>query len=388
MGSVSKHRSRRGAKHSNKGRNIGKVIFLFIVIFALCLFCFEELSKKEPKEILVVVPPDYSALADTLNKAIGTALIDLGILPEWISSTQPKIRDNEREGIFTRTRVKVPGNLPLALCNLEVTRAVQRVGGKVIEGSENRHATVLTLTIDVRDNIACKVILSTNASLERPEGRAAVIIDDFGGTDNEISRGFLNMNQPVTIAVLPHLKASKKIANQAHANGLEVLLHLPMEPHNSQIDPGNKAVFVNLTPDEIQNRVREALEGVPHIKGVNNHMGSKATENESVMEAVLPQIKEKGLFWLDSRTSLNSVAFDVAKKVGVKTAQSGMFLDNEPEVEKIRIKLERLYKLATTEGHVLAIGHCRPLTLQVLRQALPKLEKRGITFVYASELME
>ena len=337
---------------------------------------------------MVVVSPDYSDSADTLNAAVGRALTGLGIIPEWISSSGPKIQKNERSGFYTRTRVKVPGNLPLALCNLEITKAVQWIGGKVIDCSENGLATRLTLTIGVRDSVTADIILSKDPSLERPEGKAAIIIDDFGFVDNEMSQSFLHLGQSITISILPDLRASREIAELAHTKGFEVMLHLPMEPQNSQIDPGKEAIFVNLTTEEIQHRVRHALDSVPHIRGVNNHMGSKATENESVMETVLAEIKKQNLFWVDSRTSLNSVAYDVAKKAGLKAAQSRIFLDSEPEIEKIEAKMERLYNLATTEGQVVAIGHCRPLTLQVLREKLPRLEKRGITFVFASELVD
>lgn len=352
------------------------------------LLFYEELPKEEPKETLLVVPPDYSALADTLDEVAVRALSGLGILPDWISRSHPKRKDAAERRIFTRTRVRVPANLPLALCNLEVTKAVQRIGGGIIDGTENGRATKVTLTIGVRDNVTGEVILSKDLSLQRPTGKAAIIIDDFGGRDNETSRGFLSLDRPLTIAVLPGGGGSKEIADRAHANGFEVMLHLPMEPHNSLINPGKEAIFVKLTPTEVRERVRRALESVPHIRGVNNHMGSKATENEGTMGAVMAEIKKRKLFWVDSRTSQNSVAYDVAKKAGLKAAQSRLFIDSEPDLEKIEAKLKRLYELATAEGQVLAIGHCRPLTLQVLRQTLPKLEKRGVTFVYASDLVE
>ena len=364
------------------------MILVLAVIPAFCLLYSGEISKKDPGETLVISFTDFSALADTMNEVISRALTGLGISPDQISSTQPKRRDNGIHGIYTQTRVRAPGNLPFALCNLEVTKAVQRIGGKVIEGKEDGRRNTLTLTVGITDSVTERIVVSKHSSIERLEGKAAIIVDDFGGVDNELSRGFLGLDQSVTIAVLPNLKASKRIAEQAHAKGREVLLHLPMEPHNSQLDPGRGAIFVNLTPDEIKERVRESISSLPHIRGVNNHMGSKATEDETVMEAVLSEVKNQGLFWVDSKTSPNSIAYDAAKAAGMKTAQSRLFLDSEPEVNKIEAKLEQLFHLATTEGHVLAICHCRPLTLQVLRQALPKLEKRGITFVYASELVE
>jgi polysaccharide deacetylase 2 family uncharacterized protein YibQ len=349
------------------------------------LLFYAEMPDEEPKETLVVTPPDYTVLAESLNETIQEALVGLGIHSEWIST--PRIRNTE-SGIHSQIRVRVPANLPFALCNLEVTRAVERIGGRIIEGLENGRGTLVTLEIGMSERITSKVLLSVDESIERPEGKVALVIDDFGEADYKTSQGFFHIDQPLTIAVLPHARTSREMAVQAREKGIEVILHLPMEPHNPQINPGKEAIFVNLSPEEIQDRVRRSLADVPHARGVSNHMGSKATEDKTVMGTVLEEVRKQGLFWIDSRTSLNSVAFDQAKENGVRVAQNSMFLDSEPEVEKILAKLERMYQEATTGEQLLAIAHCRPLTLQVLREEIPKLEKRGITFVHASELVE
>lgn len=361
---------------------------MLVVVVGVGFLPFEKLSQEDPEVTLSVVPPDYSTLADMLDEAAVRALTDLGVLPDWIQRTQLKMSAETKFPLYTRTRVRVPVNLPLALCNLEVTKAVQQLGGGVIDGSENGLGTIVTLSIGVRDHTTGKIILRRDTSLERGEGKAAIIIDDFGESMNETCNGFLSLNQPLTLAVLPSLGASKEIAEQAHQRGFEVMLHLPMEPHNSQMDPGKGAISVHMTLPEIRARVQKNLESVPHIRGVNNHMGSMVTENDTVIEAVLREIGRKKLYWVDSRTSSKSKAYDVAKKIGLKATRSRLFLDNEPEIEKIRAKLEELYELTTTQDSVIAIGHCRPLTLQVLKKELPKLEKKGITFVYASELIE
>jgi polysaccharide deacetylase 2 family uncharacterized protein YibQ len=386
--SSSRYRPRRGTKQSAQGRRSGKVLLFFAAVLGCGLLYYEKLPQQDPKETLIVVPSDYSILADTLDEAAVRALKGQGIIPDWISRSHPKGRDNSEKSPFTRTHVRVPGNLPLALCNLEVTQAVRRLGGSVIDGTEDGLGTRVTLSIGVHNTVTGRIILTKDPSLERPEGKAALIIDDFGEVKDETSEGFLNLAQPLTLAVLPGLRASQEVAEQAHERGFEVMLHLPMEPHNSHIDPGKDAIYAHMSPSEIQERVQKNLESVPHIRGVNNHMGSKVTENETAMEAVLKEIKREKLYWVDSRTSSKSIAYDVAKKLGLQAASSGLFIDSEPEIEKIRAKLERVFELATVEGDVIAIGHCRPLTLQVLRQELPKLEKRGITFVYVSELVE
>ena len=387
--SSSRYRSRRSTTGRTKGttRKARSLLVLGIIV-GVGFLHFEKLSQEDPKETLNVVPCDYSALTDMLDQAAVAALTELGIHPDWVKRSRMKKSNDPQGKILTRTRVRVPENLPLALCNLEVTRAVQKLGGRVVEGTENDLGTIVTLNIGIREEVTGRILLTKDSSLLRPEGRAALIVDDFGNGINEISNGFLNLDQPFTIAVLPHLKASEEVAVRAYEKGFEVILHLPLEPHNSQIDPGEGAVFVDMSPQEIRRRVQEALDSIPHIRGVNNHMGSKATENEDVMGTVMAEVKKKDLYWVDSVTSPDSKAYDVAKKMRLAAARSKMFIDSEPEIEKIEAKLERLYELATTQDSVIAIGHCRPLTLQVLKEALPKLEKRGITFVYVSDFVE
>lgn len=221
-----------------------------------------------------------------------------------------------------------------------------------------------------------------------PEGKArlAIVIDDWGYAWSAAD-AFLDFPAPLTLAVIPHLTFSDRHARQAREAGFDVLLHLPMEPWGglSRVEPG--AIAVSMTDEEIRETVRRALETIPWAIGVNNHMGSSATEDSRVMAAVLEVIGEGGYFFLDSMTTPNSVVGEVAEAMGVPFLSNQTFIDSDLDPEAMHARLLSIGRTAQRQGSAVAIGHVHPATIEALYRALPELQQRGVELVHISALL-
>jgi len=223
------------------------------------------------------------------------------------------------------------------------------------------------------------------APLREPVGRVAIIFDDAGGSLEDLER-IIALGRPVTIAVLPGLRFSREVAQRARAAGLEVFLHLPLEPEDPTKPLGPGGVTAAMSDAEIERAVRTGLAAVPGAVGVNNHMGSKGTADPRVMRAVLRVVRERNLRFVDSVTSPRTVAAAMAAEMGIPVASRQIFLDNEDEAGAIRAQLRRLILLARTRGEAVAIGHAHRLTAQVLGEMLGEFDTAGIALVPASLL--
>ncbi|HEU5299043.1 MAG TPA: divergent polysaccharide deacetylase family protein [bacterium] len=219
----------------------------------------------------------------------------------------------------------------------------------------------------------------------QPAGRLAVIFDDAGGSLEDLDE-IIALARPVTVAVLPGLRYSREVAERARAAGLEVFLHLPLEPEDGAKAMGPGGIAVAMSDAEIEASVRNSVAGVPGIVGVNNHMGSRGTADPRVMRAVLRVVKEENLIFVDSVTSSRTVAGRVAAEMGIRSASRHVFLDNEDDPAVIRAQLRRALTLARRSGGAVAIGHASRLTAQVLREMLDEFDTAGIELVPASAL--
>ncbi len=218
------------------------------------------------------------------------------------------------------------------------------------------------------------------------EPRLALLIDDWGQLKT-IEDQFLALDFPFSVAVIPFLTRSATDAGRAAAAGCDVLVHLPMEPEGSY-NPMHGMVTTGMTDEAIKAAVTAALQAVPGAVGLNNHMGSKATADRRVMAAVLAQVKEAGLFFLDSRTGANSVATSVGDALGVPVLERLVFLDGENGTDYIRAQLLAAAKLAKARGYAIAIGHVRANTAQVLAKSVAEVTQMGVRLVKVSELVQ
>lgn len=214
----------------------------------------------------------------------------------------------------------------------------------------------------------------------------AVVIDDVG-FDESMALDFARLGLPMTFAILPHQRYSLTLASRLREMGHEVILHLPMQPVGSPAnDPGQGAVTEGLSRDQVRAIVEDDLESVPGAVGMNNHMGSRATSDPVLMRAVLEVTRERGLFFLDSRTTSATVAYDLALEMGIPAARRSIFLDDRRERSYIEAQVRSLLERARTEGTALAIGHPDPATLDALRESMGLLRSPDIRMVPASAL--
>ena len=221
--------------------------------------------------------------------------------------------------------------------------------------------------------------------------RVVIIVDDIGMNKSPIDE-LLKLPAPVTIAVLPNLPYSDYAARQAHKKGREVMLHLPMEPKESSgytgVDAGEDALLVGLPKTEILRRLDKNLSSVPHIQGVNNHMGSKFMESGELLELVLREIKGKELFFVDSKTSGASMGYEAATKLGVRSAERDVFLDDSSKGSSyVQSQLRQLVKVSQKKGYAIGICHPYPGTVKALSEMLPSMQNE-VDIVSVSSVLD
>ena len=218
-------------------------------------------------------------------------------------------------------------------------------------------------------------------------GRLAILLDD-GGQSLDLLAAAAALPPVVAVSVLPFLPHSADVAAEMHRSGHEVWLHLPMEPEGYPAsNPGPGAILVSMTPDEIRVTVHSALNSVPHVVGVNNHMGSRATASLRTMTWVMQELKARDVAFIDSRTSVDTLAEEAARAQGVPTTRRHVFLDNERSRGAIRRQLEEAVYRCRLEGEILAIGHVAKVTIEVLEEDLPGLGRRGADLVPPTKLL-
>ena len=204
----------------------------------------------------------------------------------------------------------------------------------------------------------------------RDEGknpRMVVVIDDIG--DHPVMAQHLTeLPFPVTLAILPNRPRTRSVEAMAVARGVELLLHQPMQPGTyPRVNPGPGALFTDMEPERVKEILADNLSQVPHLKGINNHMGSAFTSDPAGMDAVMAVLKQKGLFFLDSVTSAVSAAPEAARKHGVPFYRRAVFLDNVRNVRTILGQLKTAERNALKNGRAIAIGHPYGETLEALK---------------------
>jgi polysaccharide deacetylase 2 family uncharacterized protein YibQ len=214
----------------------------------------------------------------------------------------------------------------------------------------------------------------------------AIIIDDLG-YDKKIALNLSKLNARLTFSILPFSPFQKSIARLSREKGFGIMLHLPMEPlEYPNIDPGPGTLLTSMTPDQLTRQLEKDLDAVPYIRGVNNHMGSKMTAESGQMYQIFSILKKRGLYFVDSRTTAETLCKPSARLFQIPFAQRDIFLDHRVEVEFIRKQLKELVRIAQRNGYAVGIGHPHSLTYQVLHEMLPDLRKK-IRLVPASEIV-
>ena len=219
----------------------------------------------------------------------------------------------------------------------------------------------------------------------------AIVIDDFGGADEHGVKQFLELETPITVAVMPNLVNSTIHAETAHQKGHEVILHQPMEPLRgkaSWLGPG--AILSNMSEAEITETFTKNLATVPYAQGFNNHTGSKITSDKEKVRPMLVVAKTKELYVLDSATSYKSQVIPAAKSLHLPWVKRDVFLDDVKSNSHIQKQIRKACKVAKMKGYAIAIGHVGQggnVTAQAVKDALPYIEQEGIKLVPLSEIV-
>lgn len=250
------------------------------------------------------------------------------------------------------------------------------------------------------DEVKYRIVINWEAPKPPPKPKAqvppkakpstpklAIVIDDMG-TNLATAKEFLGLPFPVTPAVLPYLAHSTEVAQLYAGNKRPFLLHMPMEPVGyPSKNPGQGAIMTGDSPEKVRKLVDGALSSVPGAVGINNHMGSKATESVALMTPLMGELEKRGLVFLDSETSNNSVAANSARTAGLAYAKRDVFLDNESSDAYIDAQMLLAVERAKKNGTAVAIGHDRPETLKALKAFGSKISDLGVELVPVTEVL-
>lgn len=218
-------------------------------------------------------------------------------------------------------------------------------------------------------------------------GQIVLILDDVGFERQPLERAAA-IDPDIAFAVIPSASRALASADWLSARGFELLCHLPMEPRGwPAVRVDEPAILVGMDDATIRSTTADLVARVPGIAGVNNHMGSRASSDQRVMRGVMEVVRDRGLYFIDSRTASSSVGEKTARELGVRSASRQVFLDDDPSPAAIRRQLAELVKLARRDGVAVGIGHVVPGTVAVLEDEIPRLREAGIRLVRPSRVV-
>lgn len=274
-----------------------------------------------------------------------------------------------------------------------------RVLGKKRTPGEERIEVLWTLRRPAKEDAAISFVLPVApppvavaerepAAKRAPRGQVALIIDDMGQSLETLDE-IIALGRPITVSVLPYSAYAAETARIAHEKGLEVLLHLPLESVNNHEAMANTEgmILTMMTEPAIVASFEASFDRVPFATGTNNHMGSRYTADRDLMRRILRPIKERGLFFVDSRTTAQTVALDEARKMGIPAAQRDVFLDADEDRGRIKGRLIELLQKARKKGRAVGICHPFPETLAVLKSSLFLIDSYNLEAVPVSRLV-
>jgi len=215
----------------------------------------------------------------------------------------------------------------------------------------------------------------------------ALIIDDIGYSVSR-ARHFLELGVPITFSILPKLPNSINLSIEIKNKGHEIMLHQPMEPYDSTLDPGPGALYAGDGEERIMRVIEENISEIPFATGINNHMGSKFTALPDKMHHALRIVKEKNMFFVDSLTSNHSKGFATARSLNMAAAHRNIFLDNIVEESAILYQLLKLAEIAHEHGRAVGIGHPFPETASAISKFCTTPAGRSVSLVHISEVIK
>ncbi len=361
-------------------------IFSFLGGILLSVIAYIYLIPERP------LPQDlFSQNVSLIDKIIYGQLYELGIPKKDVLLYQSILKkEGELSWEQSLLKIKLPKSIPFALLEGNFRRGLEPLGGSVsLQAYSTKDSLQLVLSLQGRITHQL-TFLSPQATVLKTSLRpkVAIVIDDLG-LEYSISKELVQWDFPITFSILPFTPYAKTIATEAHKRGKEVILHLPMEPHGYPgVQPGEGVLLKEMDEETLLRQLFRDIEEVPYIKGVSNHMGSRMMEDHEKVRIVLSELKRRDLYFLDSRTSPQTVGLKVAKSLGLKAMERNLFIDNSLNEEEIKQKIESLIQFSLTHGKAIGIGHPHPSTLKSLKEMIPKMKEKGIEIVPLSSIME
>jgi len=381
----------------NKKKNIHAPSLIFIIFTILAFISVIGLDyigwRKGQKSYLFATfseKKQVTPVQDTLEQTILKKLFFHGIPSESVQ----KYRDNKG---FIHLMVDL-SLTKYSQLEPELQKELQKRNASIVhkeeQESEDKNYYLWHVDGDEEQNLiilfSCykKEISQRVFPTEIAKNKVAIIIDDMGYSLKAI-RDLSSLNRPLTVSILPFTPLAQETARIAHQNGLEVMLHMPLESVSPEEDNEIEGlIHSRMSEEEIIQAVQTNLDHLPYIKGVNNHMGSKITANKELMGIILEQLKKRNLFFVDSLTTNRSIAYQAAQELGIPSASRQVFLDGETDEEYIKGKLIELFRLAQKKGKAIGICHPHEQTLRVLKENFYLTEKFNLETVFVSQLVQ
>ena len=217
------------------------------------------------------------------------------------------------------------------------------------------------------------------------KGTICLVIDDFGFTKNRDVQDFFQLNENITVAIIPGAPYTKEIGMYADSLGIEAIIHMPMESHKEENTEYPVSLNEKLNAALVEERIRFAFNEIPTALGLNNHQGSKATESLQLMKDIARTLKKMDKFFLDSFTNPESRGYITMRRYGVPTQLRQVFLDHVEDYAQIKFNLDSLATLSHQMDIAVGIGHIKHVTLEVLKKEIPRLESEGYRFIRLSQ---
>jgi polysaccharide deacetylase 2 family uncharacterized protein YibQ len=340
-----------------------------------------EPEKAETTEI--EEPPKPRAGEHELDLVIRSAAEKLGV-PE---------RATRRRKTDTVIRYSVPidrSQMDLTYANMIFKGELERAGATLISGIDNRNKQSISFScqsVPTPYQLDIYYDSSIYQSKVNPQ-TITIVVDDFGAISGSLLDGFFALDQEVCFAIFPEEEHSVQTMQRATRQGRETLIHVPMEPIGyPRVNPGNNAILVQHSAAHINRTLSQFIDILPDCIGINNHMGSFATTDIDIMQAVMNTLKEHGKAFLDSRTTNVSVGYQTAQKSHIRAFRNDIFLDS-PNISQstMEAKLNRIIQLSRGQNHIIAITHCHTQDkLEYLQTFISRLKKAGFRLIPLSE---
>lgn len=336
-------------------------------------------------------PEDFSQNVFLVDRIIQSQLYEIGIPRKDILLHQscPK-KERGLAWKESTQKIQISRTLPFSFIEENLKQRLSQLGRTVaIHSSHSAESLHLDISVqNRRTHQLIFVILQPTMEKAVLRPKIALVIDDLG-EEHLIARELLEWDFPLTFSILPFTPYAKNIAREAHLKGKEVIVHVPMEPHGyPKVRPGEGALLEGMNEESLRQQLVKDIEAVPYIKGASNHMGSRLMEDPEKVKVILSELKQRRLFFLDSRTTPQTVGMNVAQGLGLKGMERSLFIDHSLDEEDIKQKIEKLISLSLSNGKAIGIGHPHPATLKSLKAMIPKMKEKGIELVPLSSVME